>query len=84
MIKGVAGMCGLVVEDILQNVEDRPDTSTREVSRAANVLHSIVWLVLRDEGFQPLPYTESEASKQTKRRQALIPADYAPRVEFAR
>ncbi|GBM24138.1 hypothetical protein AVEN_107813-1 [Araneus ventricosus] len=34
-----------VVEDILQGVGDRPDISTREVSRAINVPHSIVWRV---------------------------------------
>ncbi|GBN74073.1 hypothetical protein AVEN_168704-1 [Araneus ventricosus] len=38
-----------VVEDILQRVEDRPDISTREISRAVNVLQSIVWRVLRDD-----------------------------------
>ncbi|GBL98009.1 hypothetical protein AVEN_126898-1 [Araneus ventricosus] len=37
-----------VVEDILQGVGDRPDISTREVSRAVNVPRSIVWRVLRD------------------------------------
>ncbi|GBM47350.1 hypothetical protein AVEN_94457-1 [Araneus ventricosus] len=42
-----------VVEDILQRVEDRSDISTREVSRAINLLHSIVWRVLRDEGLHP-------------------------------
>ncbi|GBL92996.1 hypothetical protein AVEN_54634-1 [Araneus ventricosus] len=39
-----------VVENILQGVGDRPDISTREISRAVNVPHSIVWRVLRDEG----------------------------------
>ncbi|GBN55373.1 hypothetical protein AVEN_218176-1 [Araneus ventricosus] len=38
-----------VVEDILQKVEDRPDISKREISRAVNVLHSIVRRVLRDD-----------------------------------
>ncbi|GBM85064.1 hypothetical protein AVEN_109367-1 [Araneus ventricosus] len=45
-----------VVEDILQGVEDRPDISTREVSLAGNVPHSIVWRVLRDEGYNPIMY----------------------------
>ncbi|GBM32118.1 hypothetical protein AVEN_11908-1 [Araneus ventricosus] len=63
-----------VVEDILQRVRDRPDISTREVSRAVNVLPSIVWRVLRDEG---LHYYH------VQKVQALIPADYAPRVKFA-
>ncbi|GBM88140.1 hypothetical protein AVEN_125287-1 [Araneus ventricosus] len=64
-----------VVEDILQGVGDRPDISTREVSRAVNVPHSIVWRVLQDEGLHPY---------HVQKVQALIPADYAPRVEFAR
>ncbi|GBO21048.1 hypothetical protein AVEN_85134-1 [Araneus ventricosus] len=63
-----------VVEDILQGVGDRPDNSTREVSRALNVPHSIVWRVLRDEELHPY---------HAQKVQALIPADYAPRVEFA-
>ncbi|GBM71573.1 hypothetical protein AVEN_82964-1 [Araneus ventricosus] len=53
-----------VVEDILQRVENRPDISTREVSHAVNVSHSIVWRVLRDEGL--LPY-------HVQKVQALIP-----------
>ncbi|GBN02817.1 hypothetical protein AVEN_221985-1 [Araneus ventricosus] len=64
-----------VVEDILQGVGDRPDISAREVSRAVNVPHLIVWRVLRDEGLHPY---------HVQKLQALIPADYAPRVEFAR
>ncbi|GBN25951.1 hypothetical protein AVEN_28490-1 [Araneus ventricosus] len=64
-----------VVEDILQGVKYRPDISTREVSRAVNVPHSIVWRVLRGEGLHPY---------HVQKVQALIPADYAPRVEFAR
>ncbi|GBN27983.1 hypothetical protein AVEN_264206-1 [Araneus ventricosus] len=64
-----------VVEDILQGVGDRPDISTREVSRAVNVPYSIVWRVLRDEGLHPY---------HVQKVQALIPADYASRVEFAR
>ncbi|GBN72751.1 hypothetical protein AVEN_36879-1 [Araneus ventricosus] len=63
------------VEDIMQGVGDRPDISTREVSRAVNVPHSIVWRVLRDEGFHPY---------HVQKVQALILADCAPRVEFAR
>ncbi|GBM40708.1 hypothetical protein AVEN_159676-1 [Araneus ventricosus] len=63
-----------VVEDVLQRVEDCPDISTREVSRAVNVLHSTVWRVLRDEGLHPY---------HVQKVQAFIPADYAPRVEFA-
>ncbi|GBN77577.1 hypothetical protein AVEN_26135-1 [Araneus ventricosus] len=62
-----------IVEDILERVGDRPDISTREVSRA--VPHSIVWRVLRDEGLHPY---------HVQKVQAVIPADYAPRVEFAR
>ncbi|GBN77444.1 hypothetical protein AVEN_219965-1 [Araneus ventricosus] len=64
-----------VVEDILQGVRYRPDISAREVSRAVNVPHLIVWRVLRDEGLHPY---------HVQKLQALIPADYAPRVEFAR
>ncbi|GBM06856.1 hypothetical protein AVEN_173609-1 [Araneus ventricosus] len=64
-----------VVEDILQGVGVRPDISTREVSRAVNVPHSIVWRVLRDEGLHPY---------HVQKVQGFIPADYAPRVEFAR
>ncbi|GBM85155.1 hypothetical protein AVEN_183194-1 [Araneus ventricosus] len=64
-----------VVENILQGVGDRPDISTREVSRAVNVPHSIVWRVLRDEGLHPF---------HVQKVQAFLPADYAPRVEFAR
>ncbi|GBO27114.1 hypothetical protein AVEN_270407-1 [Araneus ventricosus] len=64
-----------IVEDILQGVEDRLDISTREVSRALNVPHSIVWRVLRDEKLHPY---------HVQKVQALIPADYAPRVEFVR
>ncbi|GBO09006.1 hypothetical protein AVEN_134592-1 [Araneus ventricosus] len=64
-----------VVEDILQGVGDRPDISTREVSRAVNVPHSIVWRVLRGEGLHPY---------YVQKVQALIPTDYAPRVKFAR
>ncbi|GBL93999.1 hypothetical protein AVEN_76716-1 [Araneus ventricosus] len=64
-----------VVEDILQGVGDRPDISTREVSRALNVPHSIVWRVLRDELLHPY---------HVQKVQDLIPADYAPRVEFSR
>ncbi|GBL91800.1 hypothetical protein AVEN_172730-1 [Araneus ventricosus] len=63
-----------VVEDILQGVRDRPDISTREVSRAVNVPYSIVWRVLRDERLHPY---------HVQKVQALIPADYAPLVEFA-
>ncbi|GBM93500.1 hypothetical protein AVEN_113242-1 [Araneus ventricosus] len=63
-----------VVEEILQGVGDRPDISTREVSCAVNVLHSIVWRVLRDEGLHPY---------HVQKVQAFIPADYAPRVELA-
>ncbi|GBO26043.1 hypothetical protein AVEN_192585-1 [Araneus ventricosus] len=62
-----------VVEDILQGLGDRSDMSTREVSLAVNEPHSIVWRVPRDEGLHPYHVQE-----------ALIPADYAPRVEFAR
>ncbi|GBM82554.1 hypothetical protein AVEN_29340-1 [Araneus ventricosus] len=47
----------------------------REVSRVVNVPHSIVWRVLRDEELHPY---------HVQKVQALIPADYAPRVEFAR
>ncbi|GBL95053.1 hypothetical protein AVEN_188803-1 [Araneus ventricosus] len=43
-----------VVEDILQRVEDRPDISTREVSRAVNVCRTRD--VLRDEGLHPTMY----------------------------
>ncbi|GBO31102.1 hypothetical protein AVEN_86053-1 [Araneus ventricosus] len=64
-----------VVENILQRVEDRPDISTREVSRAVNVPHSIVWRVLRDEGLHPY---------RVQKVQALIPEDYVPHVECAR
>ncbi|GBN31960.1 hypothetical protein AVEN_39360-1 [Araneus ventricosus] len=64
-----------VVEDILQGVGDSPDISTRDVSRAVNVPHSIVWRILRDEGLHPY---------HVQKVQALIPTDYAPRVEFAR
>ncbi|GBN37175.1 hypothetical protein AVEN_212413-1 [Araneus ventricosus] len=64
-----------VVEDILQGVGDRPDIGTREVSRAINVPHSIVWRELWDEGLHPY---------HVQKVQALTPADYAPRVEFAR
>ncbi|GBO01290.1 hypothetical protein AVEN_70059-1 [Araneus ventricosus] len=45
-----------VVEDILQGVRDRPDISTRVVSRAVNAPHSIVW---RGRRITPLPCTES-------------------------
>ncbi|GBO12184.1 hypothetical protein AVEN_110076-1 [Araneus ventricosus] len=38
-----------VVEDILQRMEDRPDINTRDISRAVNVIHSIVRRVLRDD-----------------------------------
>ncbi|GBO31413.1 hypothetical protein AVEN_145815-1 [Araneus ventricosus] len=62
-----------VVEYIVQGVGDGP--VTREVSRGVNVPHSIVWRVLRDEGLHPY---------QVQKVQALIPADYAPRFEFAR
>ncbi|GBN48654.1 hypothetical protein AVEN_220404-1 [Araneus ventricosus] len=62
-----------VVEDILQGVGGRPDISTLEVSRGLNMPHSIVWRVLQDEGFY-----------HVQKVQALIPAVYAPRVEFAR
>ncbi|GBL92924.1 hypothetical protein AVEN_54580-1 [Araneus ventricosus] len=55
-----------VVEDILQGVGDRPDISTREVSGAVNVPHSIVWRVLRDEGLHPY---------HVQKVQALITAD---------
>ncbi|GBM46332.1 hypothetical protein AVEN_195280-1 [Araneus ventricosus] len=34
-----------VVEDILQRLEDWPDISTREVSSAVNVPHSIIWRI---------------------------------------
>ncbi|GBO20444.1 hypothetical protein AVEN_195796-1 [Araneus ventricosus] len=44
-----------VVEDILQRGENRPDISTREVSHAVNVPHSIVW----GRRITPLPCTES-------------------------
>ncbi|GBN57328.1 hypothetical protein AVEN_115496-1 [Araneus ventricosus] len=64
-----------VVEGILQGVEDRPDISTREVSRAVNVPHSVVWRLLRDEGLHPY---------YVQKVQALIPANYAPHVEFTR
>ncbi|GBM39248.1 hypothetical protein AVEN_43649-1 [Araneus ventricosus] len=60
-----------VVADILQGVGDRPDLITREVSRAVNVPHSIVWRVLREEGLHPY---------HVQKVQALIPVDYAPRV----
>ncbi|GBN24843.1 hypothetical protein AVEN_265149-1 [Araneus ventricosus] len=63
------------VEDIRQRVEDRADISTQEISHAVNVPHSIVWRVLRDEGLHPY---------QVQKVQALIPINYAPRVEFAR
>ncbi|GBO04535.1 hypothetical protein AVEN_23795-1 [Araneus ventricosus] len=45
-----------VVEDILQGVGDRPDMSTREVSRAVNGPHSIVWRVLRTKDYIPTMY----------------------------
>ncbi|GBO09740.1 hypothetical protein AVEN_148158-1 [Araneus ventricosus] len=64
-----------ILKDILQGVGDRPDIRTREVSRAVIVPHSIVWRVLRDEGLHPC---------HVQKVQALIPADYAPRVEFVR
>lgn len=64
-----------VEDNILQRVEDRPDISTREVSRAVNVSQSIVWQVLRDEGLRPY---------HPQKVQALKPEDYAPRVEFSR
>ncbi|GBM98898.1 hypothetical protein AVEN_1210-1, partial [Araneus ventricosus] len=64
-----------VAENILQRLVDRPDISRREVSRAVSVSHSIVWGVLRDEGLHPY---------HIQQVQALILADYAPRVEFAR
>ncbi|GBO07374.1 hypothetical protein AVEN_49657-1 [Araneus ventricosus] len=48
-----------VVEDILQRVEDRQDISTREISRAVNVLHSIVWRVPRDD---PTMYRDCKRS----------------------
>ncbi|GBM50351.1 hypothetical protein AVEN_208957-1 [Araneus ventricosus] len=48
---------------------------TREVSRAVNVPHSIVWRVLRGEGLHPY---------HVQKVQAVIPADYVPCFEFAR
>ncbi|GBN59412.1 hypothetical protein AVEN_153360-1 [Araneus ventricosus] len=49
-----------VVEDNLQGVGDRPDICTREVSRAVNVPHSIVWLAsTKGRRITPLPCTES-------------------------
>ncbi|GBM73657.1 hypothetical protein AVEN_30768-1 [Araneus ventricosus] len=57
-----------VVEDILQGVGDRPGISRREVSRAVNVPHSIIWRVLREEGLHPY---------HVQKVQAFIPADYA-------
>ncbi|GBM36174.1 hypothetical protein AVEN_213370-1 [Araneus ventricosus] len=63
------------VKDILQGVGDRPDISTREVSRAVHVPYSIVCRVLRDEGLHPY---------HVQKVLALKPADYVPRVEFAR
>ncbi|GBM94632.1 hypothetical protein AVEN_20061-1 [Araneus ventricosus] len=64
-----------VVEDILQGVGECPYIRTREVSRAVNVFHSIVWRVLRDDGLHLC---------HVQKVQVFIPADYAPRVEFAR
>ncbi|GBL63808.1 hypothetical protein AVEN_233623-1 [Araneus ventricosus] len=55
-----------VVEDILQGVGDRPDISTREVSRAVNGPHSIVWRVLRHEGLHPY-HVHKSASLDTSR-----------------
>ncbi|GBN58159.1 hypothetical protein AVEN_22722-1 [Araneus ventricosus] len=73
--RGRSVLMSQAVENILQGVGDRPDIITREDSRAINVPHSIVWRVLRDEGLHPY---------HVQKVQALIPADYAPRVEFAR
>ncbi|GBO35074.1 hypothetical protein AVEN_82589-1 [Araneus ventricosus] len=64
-----------VVEDILKGVGDRPGFITREVSRAVNVPHSIVWRVIRDERLHLY---------HVQKVKALMPANYAPSVEFAR
>ncbi|GBM61861.1 hypothetical protein AVEN_265506-1 [Araneus ventricosus] len=64
-----------VVNDIMQGLGDRPVISTREVFSAVNVPYSIVWRILRDKGLHPY---------HVQKVQALIPADYPPRVEFAR
>ena len=62
-------------ERILSEFEDNPRRSTRSTARATGMSVSIVWNILH-EGWL-FPY-------QLQRKQALIAADYPPRVDFCR
>lgn len=60
-------------EAILNEVEQRPSTSTRQIAANFGVSHTLVWSVLRDQLLYPY---------HIQRVQALLPRDFPPRLRF--
>ncbi|KAL0892876.1 hypothetical protein ABMA27_014561 [Loxostege sticticalis] len=62
-------------EDVLAFFERHPVASIADAARMFGVSQYYVWRLLRNEGLHPYHFT---------RVQELLPADYAPRVDFCR
>ena len=62
-----------VEETVLDMIEDEPGTSTRRIAQNLNVSNWTVWKTLKDNLLHPY---------HIQRVQALLPADFAPRIAF--
>ncbi|KAB0790910.1 hypothetical protein PPYR_02710 [Photinus pyralis] len=60
-------------EQVLQEVEENPSTSTRAVSRVTGTNHVAVWRVMKEQLLYPY---------HIQKVQQLHPTDYGLRVEF--
>ncbi|KAJ8940296.1 hypothetical protein NQ318_000118 [Aromia moschata] len=66
-------------EDVLNLIEESPETSTRKIGRAVNVSHSVVFRILKEQSV-----TRKEYPYHLQRVQALLIRDFftAPEVPY--
>lgn len=63
-----------VEEVILQEIENRPEISTRRLAAEVGVSHFLVWRTLKEQGLHPF---------HVQKVQALLPTDFPRRVQFS-
>ncbi|XP_050306546.1 uncharacterized protein LOC126743487 [Anthonomus grandis grandis] len=63
-----------VEEEILHNIEEDPNTSTRKIADHLRISQTLVWKVLHDNHLYPF---------KKQKVQHLLPQDYANRFAFA-
>lgn len=61
------------VENVLERIENSPQTSTRKIAATIGVSHNTVWKILKEEQLHPY---------HIQRAQELLPTDFPLRIRF--